>query len=556
MRSAGPEGHTSASHRGRAGRWVRSPGHGGGRWTALIALCVLPGVVGAAVALAVGPAGALELAPQANAVAPLGELADLRGLAVLPVSWAVLVGVARAVLLARGALTGLTVAAAWPPTSPPPSLRRLVGRGVGASALAAVLLVPCVAVLYGMAVVPVSWLFLAAVPAAVMVAILADPVVVRRGWWRRPVPWRAAGWVLIDVVVVSVAAAVVTLDPVVAAVPVAAASGVLHAVAWRAVVRAVAAQPARRVPIPMVPLGTAALVGVVALGSTLGFHQAAAAAAAAARPSPASVPPTVSSSPNGGRGLLLVSGYGSVWDGRPEHPVPGRFVEEPFSYRGLRDGRPLPYGAAQTVAPLRRLTSLLAGQIRALARRTGGPVDVVAESEGALVTEDLLRRDRDLPVHAVVLASPLVDPDRVHYPPHGTRGAGVAPRVALELLAAAFQRTAPIDLSPTSAFLASLDTTPARRLLLCPVAGLRQVALVPLADAVADGPPATTPGIPSVVVPAFHGGLLASPSTDRLVARLLRRALPGDRLLGVAERVVRALASAWSVPTPAGPTCP
>lgn len=523
------------------------------RRVTLLALCIGPAVLEAAVVVAVGPGGALALASQANAVPPFGVFHDLRWLAVYPPSWGLLAAGGLALVVVRGSLTGVTVAAAWPAGRPRPPLARLVARGMASTLLAGVLLAPSAAVLYGLAVVSVSWLFLAAVPFAVLVAVLVNPVAVDRGWWRRPVPVRAVGWVVVDFAATSLAAVALVSDPRVAAIPVAAVAGALDAWAWRGLVGAVVDQPRRRLAVPMVPVGVAILV-VVVLAATMGaFDQA---ARISARPSPPA--PARAAAGGGDSGILLVSGYGSHWRGGTEHPVPGPYLEEPFSYDGLSAGRPLPYTAAQTVAPLGALVPRLRRQIDVLAARTGRPVDIVAESEGSVVVEDLLRHGgRPPPVRAVVLVSPLLDPGRLSYPVQGSSGAGFAARDALLAIADVFQGSAPIDLSPVSAFIRSLDTTRGSSLLLCPVSDVRQYALLPLADAVADPLPAPGPGIPGTVELGFHGGQLGNPVVDRTVAAVLRTGrLAAAPVLSAAERVVRAAAAAWWVPTPDPPTCP
>lgn len=534
------------------------PERPGPRWAPLVALCTVPAVVEAGVVSATGPVGALALGPQANPVPPFGVFQDLRWVAVYPSSWTLVALSLTAVVVLRGALTGATVAAAWPASQPRPPLGRLLARGMLSTAVAGVLLAPSAAILYGLAVVPVSWLFLAAVPAALFVALLVNPVAVDRGWWRRPVPLRAVAWVMADFAAISVAAAVVGADPVVAAVPVALAAGVVDAVAWAGLVRAVVRQPQRRLVLPMVPVGVVVLVAAVIGGTLLGFDRAARAAAGASPPSRAPAAPARPAAGPRRTGLLLVSGYGSHWGGAPEHPVPGAFVEEPFSYRGLTaGGRPLPYGARQTVAGVAVLAARLHRQIDVLAARTGGPIDVVAESEGTVVLEYLLHHlSGRLPLRSVVLASPLPDPARVSYPLDGSTGAGFATRDALGAIVGAFQGAAPIDLSPRSAFIRSLDDSSGRDLQVCPVAGVRQYALLPLADAVADPVPAPGPDIPGTVVAAFHGGQLTDPAVDRAVAAILHTGrLPPAPVLSAAEQVVRAAAAAWWVPAPAPADC-
>jgi hypothetical protein len=141
-------------------RWGLEPSH----W-ALVLVCVGPAVAEMALVLLLSPGASPNLAPQVNAVVPFGVFHDLRWLSVYASSWWTFGALAGGAIVARGALTALSVRLAWPTGTPPP-MSRLLARGVGATALAALFLAPSVTLLFALAVVPVSWLFLAAVPLA------------------------------------------------------------------------------------------------------------------------------------------------------------------------------------------------------------------------------------------------------------------------------------------------------------------------------------------------------------------------------------------------------
>ncbi|MCK4176000.1 hypothetical protein [Aciditerrimonas ferrireducens] len=528
------------------------------RRAGLLALCLVPSLLeGALVGAGLAPLGAAGLAAQANAVPPFGVFQDLRWLVALDPSWTVLAGLVPAVLLARGVLTGLTLAAAWPEGLPRPGLGRLVARGTLASGLGDLLLAPSVVVLYGLAVVPLSWLFLAAVPLAVLLALVAHPLWVQAGWWRRPLSARAVGWVLASFLWLSLAGLAVTAAPRFAAAPVAGLFGAANALAWTGLVRAVAGQPRRRLVVPMVPVALAGLAALVALGTLGGFRAARAAETARLRVAP---PARTARAPAGParEAVLIVSGYGSAWNGRPSRPVPGPFLETRFSYAGLGPrGRPLPYDGPDTAAPLPLLLARLRQQVVVLGRRSHLPVAVVADSEGALLAGELVRDDPPRDLRTVVFLSPLLDPDRLTYPLGGSAGPGAPLRQAMTVLAQALQGAAPVALSPRSPFLASVDrqARQLRGLLACPVPGLRELAVLPLADAVA-APPGERLGIPAVVVPAFHGGMLALPVVQRVVAdEVAGRPLPRLGIWRWAAHVVAGAANAWQVPTPGAPSC-
>jgi predicted component of type VI protein secretion system len=153
-------------------------------------------------------------------------------------------------------------------------------------------------------------------------------------------------------------------------------------------------------------------------------------------------------------------------------------------------------------------------------------------------------------VNELVLLSPLVSPARVYYPPNGHEGWGVAAGIELKGLTEGLKVISPIDLTPDTPLLRSIaDNAPAvRDLLTCPLPGVDQLALFPLADAVASPHP-TAVGIPASVVPAFHGGLLSSGAVHKTIAlRLDGGKLPSYDVWSSVERVVRVASSAWQVP--------
>jgi hypothetical protein len=516
------------------------------RWV-LVAVCVALPVLETALVIVLTPGSSPSLAPQASAVAPFGVFHDLRWLSVYTSSWPTFGALAGAMLVARGALTAVSVRLAWPATTPPPAMPRLLARGVGATLVAAVFLAPSVVLLFGLAVVPVSWLFIAAVPLALGVALVVHPIAVTGGWWKRVIPLHAVGWVAASFLAMTVAAAAIAFAPRWAAYLVAAASGVFNARAWVGMVGAVVEPRHIHRAVPAVPLALVAMAAVVALGSVTGFtgartpSTASGARAAYRPPAPGDV------------AVLVVSGYGSHWDGDPEHPVPGPFFEQRFSYRGLRpSGQPLPYTGADTVQPLSALDAKMASQVAVLHEATGRRVDIVAESEGALIAKTYLVAEPRPPVGTVVMASPLLAPGRVSYPigRSGT-GAGLPSRDALQLLSGAYRSVAPIDLDPDSAFLKSVDQLAPllRDVLACPAPGVRQVAVLPLADATA-APARPALPFPTVVVPAFHGGLIGNPSTDGIIASALDGQVPaGSGELRDLESLISASASAWQVPS-------
>ena len=505
-------------------------------------LCAGLNVAESALVLGIDKSDAPSLATQASAIAPFGAFHDLRWVSVYQDSWLTFALELVAMLLIRGFITAVCVRWAWPATSPSPSLVTGFGQGILATAVSAFFVAPCVALLFGLAVVPISWLFIAAVPLVLLVALVVHPIAVSGSWWRRALAPRALWWVFVSFAVLDLAAIATDASPGPVRILVAAASGVFNAWAWIGLVSAVVdRRPARHV-VPMVPVALAVLAGIVIGGALLGFN--------GAHP----VTPVYNDGPSPGSAsatpVLLVSGYGSEWDGQAVHPIPGNFYEIRFSYSGLSaDGQPLPYTSHDTVKSLAALDKMLGEQIDALHDRTHRRIDVVAESEGSLIAETYLLATQQAPVDSVVYASPLISPGRVWYPT-GSQGWGVASVEGMQILSDAFQSVAPIDLSPDSAFLKSLDMAAPtlQSLYSCSVPGVRQFALLPLADSVAM-PADTTLGFPYAVVPAFHGGLTSSPAGAPVIAEALEHGSAStSSIWRYMEDAFSAAASAWQVP--------
>ena len=497
------------------------------------------------------PTAKATFAPQVAAVAPFGVFHDLRWIAVGHNSWPTLGLELATMLLGRGVLGAVSIGLVWPEGRRRPSWSRLFLRGVASSAAAAVLLIPSASLLFGLAVVPVSWIFLAAVPLAVLVALIISPVALAPRWWRQTVPLRAVGWEIGTFLVLSGAGAVMASVPWWAGSLVALASGVFDAWSWRGVVHADVDREPWSFPVPVVPVSLAALVALVVLGSTFGFI--------GARPShrvQAAAPASLSGQP-----VLVVSGYGSTYTGSSSGTamLPTTFSERRFSYRGLApDHSPLPYRATDTVKPLSVLDRMMAEQIKILATDSGRPIDVVAESEGALVAKTALLAEPSLPVKALVMASPLLVPGQTTYPQNTSRGWGVGTSVLMRAIGAAFHSVSPVDLSPDNEFLASIDSQGSvlRDAASCPVPGVRQLAILPLADATVT-PPGAASGLEQVVVVAFHGGILGQPAYIKVVVQFLDGHRPaGNRFLSTADDAIRLASAAWQVPGGPGSTSP
>jgi hypothetical protein len=521
----------------------------------LIVLAVTLPVLEALILGVIGASGAQALAPQASAPAPFGVFHDLRWLLVFHPSWHAFALELAALIVARSTITALLLRAAWPIGKPAPGPPRLAACSVAFTVVSALVLLPFAALLLGMAIVSLSWLFFIAVPSVLGVAALLHHGAVVPTWWRERPPGRTVAWVLLSFLVLTMASAVVVLVPPPLRLPTVGAAGLFNAWAWHSIVHTLScSRPARRF-MPVAPLGVAALVGVIVLGVSVGFsvssrstplaraaHVTTAAGAGAGTGSAVSA--------TGGRPVLLVSGFGSRYTGQDDG-IGAWADERRFSYRGVdRDGRPLPYQDADTYQDVSRSVALMARQVEAFRADVEQPVTIVAESEGALIAKAYLMSQPDAPVDTLVLLSPLVEPGGAYYPPAGEDGWGVAGGLGLRWITAVVRSLSPLDMTTDDGLFRSLaDDAPAfREMLACPVDGVDQLAVFPLADAVAGAEPHLD-GVSSAVVPAFHGGLADNPAVQRTIRTVLHGDVSPDYGWWEAtDTVIRAGAAAWRVP--------
>ncbi|MHB2022406.1 MAG: esterase/lipase family protein [Mycobacteriales bacterium] len=516
------------------------------RW--LIALCAVAAGLEASLVHLLGPPDAIAAAPQISALAPVATYHDLRWLFVFNDSWLSFAAEAAALVVFRTAFTAACVRLSWPQNRQPLSWRRLCWRSFSITLTAAILLFPVAALLFGMAVVSVSYFFLGAAPIAVVVFLFTAHGSTA-SWWRNAPTPAAIAWAGLDLLTVTVAGALVVATPAPLDVLVATAGGAANALAWRGLVRSMVL-PERRLRFrPVAPAALAALFGLVVATVTvvIALHQpgGSRAIAAAARRRP---PPTSSV----GQPVLLVTGFGAGWNGRESAVLGPGFDVRRFSYRGLsRDGRPLPYTGAQTEQSITSLVRLMSRQVQVLARATGRPVSIVAASEGALAAKAYLVANPDAPVARLVMLSPLLDPARVYFPPPNATGWGMVAGDSVRAVLAGLDATTPLTLRADGPLVRSIDNHAGdlRNLVGCQLPRVHQLALIPLADA-AGAPYGQDVAIPSAIVVAFHGTLIGQPQVDKLTREFLTGRLPqGYQWRSVVERALRAMSTAWQMPS-------
>ncbi|MGE5137566.1 MAG: hypothetical protein ACM32E_32295 [Gemmatimonadota bacterium] len=560
-----------------------APGFLAHRW--LLAAAAGGAVAEAALLAALAPA-ARGLAPQVTALPPLAVYHDLRWLYGYGLPWPVFVAGVVALLAVRSGVNAGLIRLAWPAGSTPPPLLVLWWSSVTLTAIAGVLLSPVVALMFGASVVPFSWPFLASLAAMVLLMLPMSHGGVLAWWWQALPPASAAGWLLADFAVLTLAAALIGRLPTGGGVAVAGLAGLFNARAWYGVTTGVVhGRQQARTHLPLAPIAAigaiALVIGVTRLAFFVGVRSAAphprgAAPISSAAPAgkgtgPAvtglQAPPPVSAthlaghrSPRGRIAVLVLAGFGSSCcnhAGDVHRVLPGRWVQQ-FSYRGLsRTGQPLPHGPTASNLSLTVLGHRVTAQLLQLYRETGRRVDIVAESEGTLGVDAMLALHPRVPLGSVVLLSPIIAPGQDSYPSLDGANPGLVAGAELRGVIWFVGGLSPFGTTGAQTFVNSVDSLGARFAVLAHPRLARSLQFMPLADAV------TMPACPLAanveVVPAFHGELLGDPAVLEAVrAFLSHEPVHGRPGLRAAAEVVAAGAAAWRMPlvTSPSPPCP
>lgn len=539
---------------------------------------------------------ARPLAPQVTALPALAIFHDLRWLFGYDRSWLELAAAFVLLVLAQSAVSTALIRLSWPRDQSPPGGLATFGRSAVFTVTASVLLSPVVTLLFGVALLPFSWPFLAALPAMLLIMIPLAHGGLLGSWWRRLPPARAVGWLLASFIVLSAAAAVMARLPAAAAVPVAGLAGLANARAWYGVAVVVTRREAVRPmpwehalrrawarawrgtwPLPVSPIAAAAalalLVGMTRLVFVLAAHTphaigtnatAAGAAVGAGQTVPADVARAPNSTRSAGGGspaaqssrlrsaVLVIPGFGSscCWRSPSLRLIGPASLVRPFSYRGLDSaGRPLPYGFGYTNMPLPLLGDRIAAQAWQLHRATGRPVSIVAESEGTLGVYAMLARHPGVPLSSLVLLSPIVDPGRPDPDAAKATRGGPVSSDALSAVVRVAGALSPWGESAAQRLVGSVSRVGgAYAAAAARHAGkLRWLTVVPLADAVT----LPTCDLPRsvIVVPALHGTLLSNPGVDRTVHRFLTgEQVTGPQRMRDTAQLIAGVTAAWRMP--------
>jgi hypothetical protein len=521
------------------------------RW-GLILPAVLAPMVEMLVLRTAGPSDGAALAPQVSAPPPFDLFHDLRWLAVYHDSWLTLAFELAGVLMLRSLYVSWMVQRAWPGPNRP-SMRAAFPRVVVFEVVAAVLLLPWVVLLFGMAITHLSYLFFVAVPPMIVIAVAIHRGALSQAagqWWKWGPTWRSLLWIAGSVVVLTLSGAVAGVAPLAVAVLVAGVAGVANAYVFFRVVRQMTALPLRerRWPNRLVPVVVLSIFGVALGGTSIGF-----AATTSDPPSSRAIPIPRRAD---GHPVLEASGFNSRTSPGHREALPDSFVGYQFSYRGLdRQGRLVPYAPKDTLQPLGLSAEHMAAEVHALYRAYREPVTIVADSEGALVARTFILRNYRPGTHEVDLLIVLDMPvgrSSVYYPPRGTQGWGVATGWGLRGLATLVRTLGPLRISADAPLVR--DMTDCRALLfdlanLPPPAGVRQISFRALADMV-DGRYPLAPRASLYVFTAVHGKLVSEPRVKDVIAAILRGEPTSHPGIGLRiAHLVGALSDPWHVPS-------
>ena len=551
---------------------------------------------------------ARPLAPQVTALPPLAAYHDLRWLFAFNQSWLGFTGVLVLLVVARSAVDAVLVMLAWPRETElgiprPRFLASLLSCAV-LTVLVGLVMSPVVTLMFGVALLPFSWPYLAAVPILLGTAVALSLGGVGQAWWRRLPPVRTAAWVIATFGVLSLASALMTHLDTPGIVAVAGLAGIVDARAWYGLTAAAVRGAVERPPhswqwrvalwrirqalrhrtywVPMAPLAAVmVLVLVVGLArlaftGTVRFAPGtsdvvagavtgdsdddglAPAGSGAGAASTASAPrgPSRPASPLQGA-VLVVDGFGSTCC----HSANALRAAEPhmlvrqFSYLGLNAaGQPTPYDLAGNLS-LQVLGDRMAVQVEKLYQQARTPVDIVAESEGTLGVYAMLARHPHVPVGSIVLLSPIVEPGQLG--PAGA-GTGTVPGAALTTLNNLVGGMSPYGRSGAQTLIDSVSQVGASYFAaVSRDTGRPWLAVVPLADAVTLSACSWPQNV--IFIDAFHGGLLGDRSVQQIVeAFLARGTVPESGLaelaggsqqdLRSAAQLIAAAAAAWRMP--------
>src|SRR5580693_5036372 len=197
------------------------------------------GAMAEAAVLSVLAPSARPLAPQVTALPPLSAYHDLRWLFAFNQTWLGFTAVLMALVLGRAVVDAILLQLAWPdqagpevPGLPRPGFGSSVVSCAALTILVGLVMSPVVALMFGVALLPFSWPYLAAVPVLLGTAVALSQGGVGPAWWRRLSPVRTVAWLIATFLVLSLASALMAHLDTAGIVAVAGLAGVVDARAW------------------------------------------------------------------------------------------------------------------------------------------------------------------------------------------------------------------------------------------------------------------------------------------------------------------------------------
>jgi hypothetical protein len=197
------------------------------------------GAMAEAVLLSFLAPSARPLAPQVTALPPLAAYHDLRWLFAFNQPWLGFTGVLLLLVVARSGVDAVMIMLAWPhgaaggePSPPRPRFLASLLSCAVLTVLVGLVMSPVVTLMFGVALLPFSWPYLAAVPILLGTAAALSQGGVGQAWWRRLPPARTAAWVIATFGVLSLASALMVHLDTPGVVAVAGLAGIVDARAW------------------------------------------------------------------------------------------------------------------------------------------------------------------------------------------------------------------------------------------------------------------------------------------------------------------------------------
>jgi hypothetical protein len=214
-------------------------------------------MIEAAVLRATGFDSAVELAPQASALPPIGSFHDVRWLMIYRDSWFTFVAELLLAACVRAASNTTLASLCWPQECRRPPWLVLLRSNLAYAVALILVLSPWAAVCGAASDTSLSWFLFGELVSVMLLACVLQRGAASLSWWRGLPPWPSVGWSLAGVGLATVDAAVIGFTPGWRVVPVSGVSGAVNGMLWS---RLVPAAIVARLRLPRVPVAPIAVV--------------------------------------------------------------------------------------------------------------------------------------------------------------------------------------------------------------------------------------------------------------------------------------------------------